>query len=269
MTPIRFGEPSRQLFGLFQSPSGNVGRQHGVLLCNPFGQEAIRAHRLLRILADRLSRNGFHVLRFDYFATGDSDGNDDEGNLRTWAADTLRAHEELARLSGCRKRSWFGLRLGATIAALASATTEASLERLVMWDPIIDGAGYLIELEMAHDKTLEFDGNDIAGPPETPPMQATSDFAEALGFPLTPDFQQEIRALWIGSVAASRAAQVTLIGCSASKDPVALERLFEAGGVPFVFRPIGSRIVWTSDEALNSAIVPADALEAIVESLSE
>ena len=73
MTPIQFGPADRRLFGLLQPAQGNATRT-GVVLCNPMGQEAVRVHRMYRVLADRLNRAGLHVLRFDWFGSGDSAG---------------------------------------------------------------------------------------------------------------------------------------------------------------------------------------------------
>ena len=44
------------------------------MLCYPWGSEYIYAHRSLRLLAQRRAAAGIHTLRFDYFGTGDSDG---------------------------------------------------------------------------------------------------------------------------------------------------------------------------------------------------
>src|SRR6185369_16185836 len=100
LTPLRFGASARRLFGLYQPPSAGTGNAQCVVLCNPFGQEAIRSHRLLRVLGDRLARAGFAVLRFDYSGTGDSDGDDSEADLGRWVEDVLSADAEARRASG-------------------------------------------------------------------------------------------------------------------------------------------------------------------------
>mgnify|MGYP000938062683 CR=1 FL=1 len=46
--PFFFGPADRALFGCFHEPTGAVDRDLGVVLCNPLGHEAVRAHRALR-----------------------------------------------------------------------------------------------------------------------------------------------------------------------------------------------------------------------------
>jgi len=49
----------------------------------------------LRTLAALLAREGFHVLRFDYYATGDSAGESSEGSLSEWRANIVTARDDL------------------------------------------------------------------------------------------------------------------------------------------------------------------------------
>ena len=69
------------LLGAFHLPQRLQPRRTAVLLCNPFGEEASRAHRTYRVLATQLERAGFPVLRFDYSGTGDSLGRADDVTL--------------------------------------------------------------------------------------------------------------------------------------------------------------------------------------------
>src|SRR5690349_2644367 len=93
--PLYFEADSRRLFGMFHPRPATAAPRRGVLLCNAFGREAIRAHRVFRVLAERLSRAGCDVLRFDYYATGDSAGDDGEVDFSAWPRDILAAHSEL------------------------------------------------------------------------------------------------------------------------------------------------------------------------------
>src|SRR5688572_1386655 len=135
MTPIRFGPTSRQLFGLFHPADERRAKGSAVLLCNPFGHEAMRVHRFYRLLADRLSRKGVAALRFDYHGTGDSPGEDDEGEMQGWTQDILEAQRELMRLSGARQLCCFGARLGARLALMAAPQAAGGVQKLVLWDP--------------------------------------------------------------------------------------------------------------------------------------
>ena len=62
MIPFRFGLPTRQLYGVFHPAAQPRTPAIGVTLCNPFGQEAVRTHRLYRIMAERLARAGLRRL---------------------------------------------------------------------------------------------------------------------------------------------------------------------------------------------------------------
>lgn len=260
MTPLRFGAPARRLFGLYQPPSAGMGTAHCVVLCNPFGQEAIRSHRLLRVLGDRLARAGFTVLRFDYSGTGDSDGDDSEADLGRWVEDVVSADAEARRASGLRTSSWFGVRLGATLAALASAQAPSPPRTLVLWDPVADGRAYLDELAAAHREALR-----IAEPRSL--VAAGAGGREALGFPIPGALEAQLLALSPASFAMACAAQVSVISSAQAPGTEALRAAMGGVGSTSETR-IASQIAWATDEAMGSAIVPTDALEAIAAALA-
>ncbi|MBK9607646.1 MAG: alpha/beta hydrolase [Betaproteobacteria bacterium] len=271
MIPIRFGDRQRQLFGMYHPPTGSANGRYCVVLCNPFGQEVIRSHRLLKVLGDRLSRAGFPVLRFDYFGTGDSDGDDTEGDLETWVEDLLRANDEVTRRSGCGASAWFGLRLGATIVALAAAKVPVAPRRLVLWDPVVDGTAYLRELQKAHAAALLIDspsGLEI-GDASTGNEQFACDGPEALGFPLTRTLRRQIGDLSAASWAACQTASVSLIGNTDNPELSTVAKLLRQAGTTVEMRQIESRIDWASEEAMDTAIVPADGLQAVMAALQE
>ena len=267
MIAVRFGLPARRMVGLVHPPSGPADRNHCVLLCNPFGQEAIRAHRFLKVLADRLCRAGFHVMRFDYYGTGDSEGDDVEGDLETWADDVLRASEEVRLRSGHRQVSWFGLRLGATLAAMASARATSAPSQLVLWDAVVDGPAYLEELADAHAAETKVLHGTPPGAGKRPPV-GPDGATEALGFPLTPSLQSQIRGVSVSVFAASRASGIHIIDGGPGEEPVLAGGRVGTVDTPVTVTRIGARISWASDEAMDTAIVPMDALQAVVASLS-
>ena len=268
MIPIRFGPPARQLFGVYQPPAG-TDRGECAVLCNPFGQEAIRCHRLYRTLGDRLARVGLHVLRFDYLGSGDSDGDDTAASIEGWTDDVLRANDEAARRSGCARSAWFGLRLGASLAALASARAGREPVRAVLWDPVLDGRAYLAELAAAHVAA----GNSGYGArwrlePRLRTAIEAEARGEALGFEIGPALRRQLDDLTPAAVAAARARRITILAGAAV--PLGeVETALAARGVALDVQRVHSEISWAANEAMNTAIVPADILQAVVAAMTD
>jgi pimeloyl-ACP methyl ester carboxylesterase len=143
MTPFFFGSGDRRLFGIYEpAVFGGSGGTRAAVLCPPWGEEYVYAHRALRQLSLRLSAAGFHTLRFDFFGTGDSAGDMTDADLAGWEGDTELAMEELRDISGAARITLIGLRLGATIAARVASRRAGDVDALVLWDPIISGADY-------------------------------------------------------------------------------------------------------------------------------
>jgi esterase/lipase len=140
-----FGPTNKELFGIYTPRSCPATRDAAVLLCYPFGQEYMRAHMAYRQLATLLSRAGLPVMRFDYYATGDSYGDCHNALLSTWLENTDEALEELKAISGASQIYLIGLRLGALIAAKI-AEERKDVKKLVLWDPFVSGEEYLQEI---------------------------------------------------------------------------------------------------------------------------
>ena len=230
------------------------------MLCNPFGQEAIRAHRLLRVVAGRLARAGFHVLRFDYYGTGDSDGEDEAVTLAGWVEDVLAASAHLERIGGVHRVSWAGLGLGASAALLAAG--RGSPARIAAWDPVIVGSDYVSGLARAHVAALA-----VELPGTQPPATGQGRGFEALGFPVTPSLEAELHALRPESFAHCGARRVDLVISPATAQAEPLAAALRSGGAEVHLHRIQSRVTWASDEAMNSAIVPVDGLDALLAAL--
>lgn len=125
-------------------PDGGHARV-GWVLCRPFGAEAIRASLFFRALSAHLCAQGCAVLRFDYHGTGDSPGEGAGEDFARWQQDILEADAALRHLTGVPRTHWFGLGLGATLAARAAEQSLAHShhpEHLVLWEPVQDGAAY-------------------------------------------------------------------------------------------------------------------------------
>jgi hypothetical protein len=264
MTPFFFGATDRQLFGLFQpahSASNDDGRC-AALLCNPFGQEAVRTHRMYRVLADRLSRAGVDVLRFDYSATGDAPGEDEAGEPQGWALDLASAHAELLRRSQASRVVWIGARLGGTLAINASVSVGREPDRLVLWEPVIDGPGYLRELAERHIQTLKSSFNAPAHLwADGLQSDAESLTREGVGFALGDALRRQLGELTSGSLPRPRTRRCDLIERGDRPGATALAQAWRAEGLDVHESILKHDFDWLAAEALNTALVPTEAIQ--------
>ncbi len=250
MTPVRFGGEAREMLGFYHAPARAVPSAPAVLLCNPFGPEAIRSYRMLRLLADRLASAGCPVLRFDYHGTGDSPGDDEGASLPGWAGDIGVAHRELAARSGKNTVAWIGLRLGASLCALAAQTARTGLGLLVLWDPVITGLSYL---EIYRSQS---------GP------RAGVAF-ETMGFEFSDRFRNDLSTLNLASLSLPPGTRVTAIVGSEDSHATALKAALTRSEVALDWTVSPAVAEWNSEKALNSAVVPMQLLQGIESKVME
>lgn len=143
MIPMLIGNADRALHAVF-SPSASKRRRRAVVFCPPFGAEYAHTHRAARLLAQRLAAVGYDVLRFDYYGTGDSSGDDHEFTPEGAVEDALAAVDEAKDLSGARRVMLVGMRHGAAV-ALRVAARVGGVDRLVLWEPVVDPAAIAAE----------------------------------------------------------------------------------------------------------------------------
>ncbi|WP_329606770.1 serine aminopeptidase domain-containing protein [Paraburkholderia polaris] len=161
------------------------------MLCSPFGYEALCVYRGWSELAEALAAGaGIPALRFDYPGTGDSKGNEEDPQLfRAWIDSIKAAAAYLRATTGVERLIFCGLRLGATLAAIA-AEEMGGVDSLVMVAPVISGKRYIRELGIQHKSWLSTaNGLQVA--------QANDDgrAVGAYGFQLYPDTLEQLAAV--------------------------------------------------------------------------
>jgi Lysophospholipase len=149
-TPVTFDG----CLGWLHRPAGHQATI-GAVLCNPFGYEALCAYRGWSELAEALAAGaGIPALRFDYPGTGDSKGIEEDPDLfRAWIDSIKAAAAYLRATTGVERLIFCGVRLGATLAAIA-AEEMGGVDSLVMVAPVITGKRYIRELGMQHKSWL-------------------------------------------------------------------------------------------------------------------
>jgi uncharacterized protein len=290
-----FGDSRRRLLACFHAAEGAWPSKlmPAVLLCGPQGQEGVRAHRMMRVLAERLSRAGCDVLRFDPYGTGDSAGEEQDLDLRGWQRDVASAADELQRRSAAaleqlvrtqriqmvqpshpshclrpsrRPQVWLGFRVGASVACMAAAGAAGDRpSALVLVEPVMDGARYLDELALATVQSLEASCS-IQKPAWRATLQQTPEVwhREALGFQMSSALHAQLRGLAAQNICVP--ADVHLCAVVPQADAAQQVRAWpwlwvhtaaEVHVQPYDFN-------WTAEEALNSELVPSALLELLV-----
>jgi alpha/beta superfamily hydrolase len=257
MNPIFFGSAPKSLFGVYHPPKAAQARGTGVVLCYPFGQEYMRAHRAFRQMALLLSKAGFHVLRFDYFGTGDSSGEDRDVTFAQCVEDARTAADELKETAEVKRVAFVGLRLGASVAA-AAAEGRTDVDQVVLWDPAVDGQGYLEEI--SEQRTDSFGNARNA-------MRDDGTFG-VLGFPVTEAMRTGLTALNLRQVGAP-AGSGRLVVVSHERSAYAELGNLRVDGARVTYLVVPSEGNWNEVDDFGGALIPVFLIQAIVSHLSQ
>ena len=254
--PIHFGSADEPLFGWFHAPRAPA-RRAGVVICNPIGDDYVRAHRALRHLAERLQRAGFAVLRFDFGGTGDSSG-DERGieRVRGWIGDVGRAVDELRARAGVDEICVAGLRLGATLAAVAAAE-RGDVAAVALWSAYLDGRSYVEETTRLHKMHKLLEPRSFAAEPRD--WQPGG--AEALGFLLTPATVAALATVDLRALPRPAPRALVVAAGSAAAQAELAERLSFVGAETTYERVPSDRFLIMVP---HEAPLPTAALDAIV-----
>ena len=260
--PIYFGLPERPLLGFYHPPSGAKSRAVAVLLCNPIGDDLMRAHRPFRHLAESLAAAGFSVLRFDYDGEGDSAGDSrDSDRVATWRGDVGRAAAELRALSGVDRLALVGLKLGATFAFLG-AHDLGGVDALVLWSPCVTGSAFVTEATRAHKMHMMLQPGSFSGGSPSPEGE------EALGYLLTQKTIEELGAVDLLAVSRSPAKRTLVIDAAnvETKDSALTTHLSTLGSAVTYRHIPGTKFLITSP---HQAEIPATVISTITGWLAE
>src|SRR5690606_38709522 len=129
---LKLGPKEHQFLGMLSVPP-SPAVAHAWLLLSPFGRGAIRTAPLYCVLAERLVRAAQTVLRFDYPGCGDCPGEFRDRGLEHLVDDAIEAFEALRLHVQAAGYTWFGVSIGAPVAAMAAAEAPVAPARLLLW----------------------------------------------------------------------------------------------------------------------------------------
>jgi len=214
------------------------------------------AHWAFRRLAGSLSREGFHVLRFDWSGTGDSWGETADGTIETWLEDVALAAQELRDASAASNVSVVGMRLGATLAALACADDLAA-EQLILWEPVVKGRLYIEELEALHAR----DSLRLLHP-------TTSPSDELVGFPFPPTLRAAVGRIDLAANPPRKARRVVIVSSAERTDHRELHASLERANLNATYECVPEDPSASNVGERESALLTTRSLAAIVSHLA-
>jgi len=199
--PFYFGPAEAGLFGWLHAAPAASRPGFGLVICNPFGFEEICAHRSLRQLASSAAAAGIPSLRFDLAGCGNSAGDEfGPDRLGAWVRSVHDAIEHLRATTGVSRVCLLGMRLGASLAALAAAQRD-DVCGLVAIAPVVRGRDFVRELRMLGDSTTA----------AAAPSAAADGPIESAGFVLAAPTVAVLRALDLRSLTQAPAPRVLVV----------------------------------------------------------
>ena len=202
--PLYFQSGDYSLFGWLHRPARRAAANVGIVICKPFGFEAMSGHLSISAFAATAAEAGIPALRFDYVGTGDSDDMDEgRDQIAAWVEDILAAVRELQRLTGVEHVCLLGFRLGALLAVLAASRCE-SVTALIAVAPVISGERFLRELRNFERAAARFAADRLVAAPGGP-AGAGRDAARVAGGDL------EISGFSLSAATVASLSQVDLI----------------------------------------------------------
>lgn len=241
------GEAAPAFFAWTHHAPGRPSRGLVAVLCGPIGSEYTRSHRSLRHLADRLAMAGIPALRFDYHGTGNSPGTDlDPGRVEAWLGNIREAAAYARRWSGCDSVVLLGVRLGGTLAAIASESIAPA--GLVLWNAPAKGRPYVRELQaiaMTAARAADSEGS-----------------LEAAGFVMTAETLEALRRIDLLQ-APMRAGRALVVSRDDLAPDAALPDRFRALGIPVECLSASGWNGMMADH--QHTVVPEESLDCIVD----
>jgi alpha-beta hydrolase superfamily lysophospholipase len=263
--PLYFQSGGRKLFGWLNRPATEIRPELGVVICNPFGYEALCAHRSVRTFAETAVNLGFAALRFDYSGTGDSaDLQPGVNQLEEWIQDIHAAINEMRRRTGAERVCLLGLRLGAALASVAGSQSEA-VQALIAVAPTVSGRRYVRELRTMRLAASQYTlGVATAGPSADEQSKDSDGSMEVAGHSLEAATLDALSKVDLTAPRAPPAPKILVIDRSELPGARAWAQSLRASGAEVDYREMPGTVEMMLTEP-QKAVVPASMMAGVAE----
>lgn len=133
-----------KLFSIYYPPSGDRLPERYVLHIPAFAEEMNNSRRMVARQARELAKNGYAVLVFDLFGTGDSEGDFSEATWAIWHKDIDIACQWLIAQGALSIDLW-GIRCGVLLAMDFVKNSTVKVDKLLCWQPVLNGETFAMQ----------------------------------------------------------------------------------------------------------------------------
>lgn len=253
MSSFFVGPPDKQIFSTLSEPRQQLNCNKLVVLCYPFGQEYMRAHRCYRQLANLLARSGLTTLRFDYPSAGDSYGDSPLENVSDLIVDIDRVVQFVQERTQIREVYVVGLRFGALIAAKV-AEHMAAVTSLFLWDAYACGSDFVADCK-----------NQLSENKDSSQALGSNDTWLVHGFPLAPAFRAAIEAVDIRECRFDGAMKIFHTLSHENSSSLALQQCF---GQRMAQQVVPSNGDWNYIDMQGSILMPTVLINALSKTIA-
>jgi len=250
-----FEAAGRRLFALHIAPTGPV--RGSAVYVPSFAEEMNRCRSHAAGQARALAAAGIHCMLIDLYGTGESDGDFVNVTWETWREDVAAAAAYVEQLCGHPPMLW-GVRTGALLAAEAAVAMQQAEQRLLFWQPVLDGKVFLnqyLRLRIASQLVSDAERET------TERIRARLNSGEVLeiaGYPLTQALADGLASSRISSVTLTPSAKIGWIEIVAAADQtLALPSrrqidAWTAAGATVVAEAVACPMIWQLHERADA-----------------
>lgn len=239
-----------RLLCVYRPAAGSSASQRGAILIPPFAEELNMSRHTFGRLARRLAGSGAGVLTIDLYATGDSEGNFENGRWQTWRGDVLAGIDWL-NARGYDSVDLLGLRLGGLLAMDVAASHPDRVGRVILWNPVTSGRNYVNQfLRLRTLRDLSDDGENRETTKDLRTLFEGGEPINVNGYQFSPELAHDLDALKLVELGAGCGAGIEwfeVVGEGATDLALGSSRVLDAwraNGVRVAAHPVADKPFW-------------------------
>jgi len=260
------------LFAIYWPPSGGMVSK-AILHIPAFAEEMNKSRRMVALQARTFAEQGYAVLVLDLFGTGESEGDFGEATWQIWLQNIDTAIDWLKQ-QGAQMIDLWGLRIGALLAMDFASRSQHPIERLIVWQPVVNGDVFITQFLRLRIAAAVMDRNA--------PQERTSELKQQLsngktievaGYLLNPDLIKPMLVLRANDLDLSSVKDLMLFEIVPSEDKGVspanakfIETLHSKNQVATIKTVVGSPF-WSTQEIVEVPLLLTGIVESTIPTL--